>query len=72
MKPLKAKDLRKLTNDELRVKYNELKNKLFDAKIKKTFGQLEDTASIRIIKRDIAKVLTILNERGIKVWENKG
>lgn len=67
MKPLKAKDLRKLTNDELRVKYNELKNKLFDAKIKKTFGQLEDTASIRIIKRDIAKVLTILNERGIKV-----
>ncbi|MCX7947944.1 MAG: 50S ribosomal protein L29 [candidate division WOR-3 bacterium] len=67
MKPLKAKDLRKLTNDELKVKYNELKNKLFEARIKKTFGQLEDTASIRIIKRSIAKILTILNERGIKI-----
>ncbi|MCS7245574.1 MAG: 50S ribosomal protein L29 [candidate division WOR-3 bacterium] len=67
MKPLKAKDLRKLTNDELKVKYNELKNKLFEARIKKTFGQLEDTASIRIIKRNIAKILTILNERGIKI-----
>ncbi|MEO0150789.1 MAG: 50S ribosomal protein L29 [candidate division WOR-3 bacterium] len=67
MKPLKAKELRKLTNDELIVKYNELKNKLFDLKIKKTFGQVEDTASIRIIKRDIARILTILNERGVKL-----
>jgi large subunit ribosomal protein L29 len=67
MKPLKAKELRKLTNDELIVKYNELKNKLFDLKMKKTFGQVEDTASIRIIKRDIARILTILNERGIKL-----
>ncbi len=67
MKPLKAKELRKLTNDELIVKYNELKNKLFDLKIKKTFGQIEDTAAIRIIRRDIARILTILNERGIKL-----
>lgn len=67
MKPLKAKELRKLTNDELIVKYNELKNKLFDLKMKKTFGQVENTASIRIIKRDIARILTILNERGIKL-----
>jgi len=67
MKPSKAKELRKLTNDELIVKYNELKNKLFDLKMKKTFGQIEDTASIRIIRRDIARILTILNERGIKL-----
>ncbi|MEO0202665.1 MAG: 50S ribosomal protein L29 [candidate division WOR-3 bacterium] len=67
MKPLKAKELRKLTNDELIVKYNDLKNKLFDLKIKKTFGQVEDSASIRVIKRDIAKILTILNERGIRI-----
>ncbi len=69
MKPLKAKELRKLTNDELIVKYNDLKNKLFDLKIKKTFGQVEDSASIRVIKRDIAKILTILNERGIRIWK---
>jgi len=67
MKPLKAKELRKLTNDELIAKYNELKNKLFDLKIKKTFGQVEDTAAIRIIKKDIARILTILNERGVKL-----
>jgi len=67
MKPLKAKELRKLTNDELIAKYNELKNKLFHLKIKKTFGQVEDTAVIRIIKKDIARILTILNERGIKL-----
>ncbi len=67
MKPLKAKELRKLTSDELITKYNELKNKLFDLKMKKAFGQVEDTALIRIIRRDIAKILTVLKEKGVKL-----
>ncbi len=67
MKPIKAKELRKLTNDELITKYNELKNKLFDLRMKKAFGQIEDTASIRIIRRNIAKILTVLREKGVKL-----
>ncbi len=67
MKPLKARDLRELSDEELIQKYRELKKELFDMRIKHRFGQLEDTASLRIIRRNIARVLTILNERGIKL-----
>ncbi len=67
MKPLKAKDLRELSNEELIQKYRELKKELFDMRIKHRFGQLENTAAIRIVKRNIARILTILNERGIKL-----
>ncbi len=67
MKPIKAKELREMTDEELKTKYNELKKLLFDLRTKHRFGQLEDTSSIRITKRNIARVLTILRERGIKL-----
>ena len=67
MKPLKPRDLRELSDEELIQKYRELKKELFEMRIKHKFGQLENTAAIRIAKRNIARVLTILNERGIKL-----
>ncbi len=66
MKPLKARDLRELSDEELIQKYRELKKELFEMRIKHKFGQLEDTASLRIARRNIARVLTVLNERGIR------
>ncbi len=67
MKPLKPRDLRELSDEELIQKYRELKKELFEMRIKHKFGQLENTSAIRITRRNIARVLTILNERGIKL-----
>ena len=60
---MKAKDLRQMTDDELMLKYEELKDQLFKLRIQKTIGQVDNPAKFRLIKRDIARILTILNER---------
>jgi len=60
MKPGELKDL---TADELAAKTNELKVELFNARVHKATGQLENTAKLRLLRRDIARVKTILSER---------
>ncbi len=60
---MKASELRELTDRELEMKEAELREELFHLKIKKKMGELEDVTKIRKIKRDIARILTILNER---------
>ena len=58
-----AKEIRELSNEELSSKVKELKLELFNLKLQKTLGQLQDTAKIRTVKRDIAKIKTILTEK---------
>ena len=60
---MKARDLRQMTDDELMLKYEELKDQLFKLRIQKTIGQVDNPAKFKLIKRDIARILTILNER---------
>ncbi len=60
---MKARDLRQLSTEELQVKYEELRDQLFKLKIQKTIGQLDNPAKIKLVKRDIARILTILRER---------
>lgn len=60
---MKASELRDLTLDELAAKASELRGELFNARIKKTTGQLENTAKLRTLRRDIARAETILRER---------
>lgn len=57
-----AKDIRNLSVEELTVKEKELKLELFNLKLQKTLGQLQDTAKIRTVRRDIARIKTILTE----------
>lgn len=59
---MKAKDLRDLTPAELEQKYLDFKDELFNLKFQLATGQLENTARIRTVKRNIARVLTIMNE----------
>ena len=49
--------------DELLTQEKELKQELFNLKFQKTLGQLQDTAKIRTVKRDIARNKTILTEK---------
>jgi len=58
---MKAKDIKKMTNDELNKKVDSLKKDLFNFRFRKVNGQLEDTAKVSSIKRDVAKMLTKLN-----------
>ena len=56
-------ELRDLSENELRQKQQELREKLFYLKIQHATGQLENTQQIPQVKKDIARVLTILRER---------
>ena len=58
---MKNKEINKLTKDEMTSKINALKKDLFNFRFRKVNGQLEDTAKVSSIKRDVAKILTKLN-----------
>ncbi len=63
---MKAKELRDLTEEELRQKEAELKRKLFTLRFQIATGQQENTAALKETKKDIARVLTVLRERELK------
>ena len=60
---MKPEEIRGLSLDELIAKSDELRGEIFNAKIRKATGQLEDTAKLKTLRRDIARVETILSER---------
>ena len=60
---MKNKEIKKLSTDELKKKINSLKIDLFNFRFRKVNSQLEDTAKFSQTKKDIAKILTILNKK---------
>ena len=60
---MKSKEMRDLDIEELAAKTAELRNELFNARIRKETGQLENTAKLLTLRRDIARAETILRER---------
>ena len=56
-------EIRELSLEELEVKVNELKQELFNLKVQKTLGQLQNTAKIRDVKRTIARLKTVVTEK---------
>jgi large subunit ribosomal protein L29 len=60
---VKPADIRERTDAELRELETELKEKLWKARFQNFTNQLDDTASIKNIRRDIARVKTILTQR---------
>jgi len=60
---MKASELRELTADELDQKSRDAWNEYFNAKVKHSTGQLEDTAKLKSLRRDIARVATVLSEQ---------
>ncbi|MFN3689934.1 MAG: 50S ribosomal protein L29 [Fimbriimonadales bacterium] len=63
MKPLKPEQLRRMTFAELQKELDNLRTELYRTRVRKAVGQYKDTATIRLIKRNIARVLTIINEK---------
>lgn len=60
---MKAADVRAKTEDELRDELRGLKKEAFNLRFQQASGQLENTARVRDVRRDIARVQTVLNER---------
>jgi len=63
MPETKAKEIRELTNEELQQRLRDLKQEALNLRFQKSTGQLENTARLRIVKTETARVLTILTER---------
>ncbi|RKZ22474.1 50S ribosomal protein L29 [bacterium] len=64
---MKARELREMTDEELFSKLHELRETLFSLRFQKTLGSLQSPSEFKKVKRDIARILTILREKGKKV-----
>ena len=63
---MKAKEIKEMTNDELTAKLASLKEDLFNLRFRHATGQLENPNVINGVKKDIARVKTVIREREIK------
>ncbi|HPD18728.1 MAG: 50S ribosomal protein L29 [Candidatus Goldbacteria bacterium] len=63
---MKSNEIRDLTIPEIERKIKENREMLFNLNLKLSTRQIENTSQIRLIKRDIARLLTILKEKKIK------
>jgi len=60
-------DVRTKSADELRAQLTTLKKEAFNLRFQRSSGQLENTARVRDVRRDIARVQTVLTERKVNV-----
>ena len=60
---MKTNDIRKMSVEELNKTLKELKEELFNLRFQNTINQLENPHKIADVKKDIARVKTVLNEK---------
>jgi len=60
---MKAKEIRDRSDDELRKALGDLEEQLFKLRFQKSTGQIENPIKIREVRKDIARVLTVMGER---------
>ena len=70
---MKATELRELSTDALRAKLNDTKEEMMKLRFQQATGELTDTSRLPQIRRDIARILSVLNEReGAATTEGEG
>lgn len=73
---MKTKEIRSMSEEEIQHKLTEFQDKLFKQRIQKSIGQMDDPYKLRNTRRDIARLITILDEKrphnGNKGTEKKG
>ena len=69
---MKAEDLRQKSEDELSAQLLELKKEAFNLRFQKASGQLENVAWVRVVRRDIARIKTILYARRAAAYRRTG
>ena len=63
MKPLKAKDVRGLTSEELEQRKSSLAAELLKLRTQQKISRVEDPTQIKLMRRDIARILTVIREK---------
>jgi large subunit ribosomal protein L29 len=63
---MKAEEIRELGVDELRAREQDLDDQLFRLRIQKSMGQLEAPLKVRLLRRDLARIKTILREKTVE------
>ena len=59
----KISEIRELSNEELQTRLGDLKQESLNLRLQQVTGQLENSARIRQVRREVAQVMTVLNER---------
>ena len=62
---MKISEIKSLTNEDLKIKLKDLKSELFNLRFQLAVNQLENPMRIKAVKKDIARVLTVLREKSI-------
>ncbi len=62
---MKASDVRTMTVDQLTDELGKLKKEQFNLRFQRATGQLENTARVRQIRRDVARIETIMREKRV-------
>jgi large subunit ribosomal protein L29 len=68
---VKAFDLRELATDELQDKLAEAKAELFNLRFQFATNQLDDASRIREVRKDVARILTVMREQEIQAWREQ-
>jgi large subunit ribosomal protein L29 len=66
---MKAKEVREMTIDELKLKLSNLKEELFNLRFQLATGQLDNPMRVKDVRHDIARILTVMREQEIKARE---
>lgn len=69
MKPMKVDEIRKMSADELRDKIVDAREEMMKLRFQQTTGQLTDTSHLRVLRRDIARMETILRQSQLAAME---
>jgi large subunit ribosomal protein L29 len=64
---LRAKDMHDLTDDELQDRLADTRQELFNLRFQAAAGALENTARLKLAKREIARILTVQHDRNVRV-----
>ena len=67
---MKAQELKSKTPDELKDQLVALKKEAFNLRFQQATGQLENTARVRAVRRDVARIKTVLNQKAAEAAAN--
>ena len=67
---MKAAELRDKTPDQLRDQLARLKKEAFNLRFQQATGQLENTARMRIVRKEVARIKTVLNQKAAEAAAN--
>tara|TARA_B100000674_G_C37579979_1_gene795849 strand:+ start:386 stop:601 length:216 start_codon:yes stop_codon:yes gene_type:complete len=66
MPQIKISEIRELSSEELQVRLRDLKQERLNLRLQQSTGQLENSARLRLVRREAARVMTTLSERRLQ------